>query len=293
MLSCPDFCLATTLTSGQVFRWKKWVSGSGRRPVPDAGFSGWIDGSPVRISQQNSTLTFEGISPDRIERFFSLDVDLKEITRQVDVDETIHSAIQNHWGLRLIRQDPWECLVSFILSSFNNIPRLTGMLETLATRFGEQAIDGQRRWFPRAERLVKISERVLRNCGLGFRAPYVKAAARAVAQGTVNLEHLRSLEDEPLRRALLAVPGVGEKVVECVMLFGYGRAAAFPVDVWIGRAMRAWYFRRRKATDRKIREFARKHFGPQCGWAQQYLYCRARSFRKDSGFLLRRPCPRE
>jgi N-glycosylase/DNA lyase len=100
--------------------------------------------------------------------------------------------------------------------------------------------------------------------------------ARKVASGEVDLEKLRTLEDEELRRALLSLPGIGEKVVECVMLFAYGLSAAFPVDVWIGRAMRGWYFRRRKVSDKKIREFARKYFGPYCGWAQQYLYCFAR-----------------
>jgi len=125
--------------------------------------------------------------------------------------------------------------------------------------------------------LAKVSERTLRNCGLGFRAPYLKGAAQAAASGEADLEGWRELEDEELRRALLRIPGVGEKVVECVMLFAYGRTGAFPVDVWIGRAMREWYFRRGKVPDRRIREFARSHFGPHCGWAQQYLYCYVRS----------------
>ncbi|MBI3615816.1 MAG: hypothetical protein HY211_04785 [Candidatus Omnitrophica bacterium] len=329
-IPCPDFNLATTLASGQVFRWNR----------EGDSFSGWIGDSPVEIVQQDSALIFQGSSTSAVERFFSLDVDLKEIARRIDVDENIHAAIQNHWGLRLIRQDPWECLASFILSAYNNIPRLTGILDRLAERFGElsgtplgvgirrRARPTQRvglrsflrprsspamelagdtvpararnglltpspdrgsaslHRFPTAEKLAGMSERVLRNCGLGFRAPYLRAAARAVAQGIVDLERLRTLEDESLREALLTIPGVGEKVAECVMLFAYGRASAFPVDVWIGRAMRAWYFRGRKVTDRRIREFARRHFGPPCGWAQQYLYCLARGNR---GYALRRP----
>jgi len=246
-----------------------------------------------------------------VERFFALDLDLPALSRRIDVDPVIHAALQNYWGLRVIRQDPWECLASFILSSYNNIVRLTGMLHRLAQTFGEPAtgpvafgslrrpsslrcgrggrglpIGATRRqvpwsWdtayrFPRPERLANVSERALRNCGLGYRAPYLKAAAQAVLSGRVPLEDLRRLEDEPLRQALLKVPGVGEKVVECVMLFGFERASAFPVDVWIGRAMRGWYFRNRKMPDRKIRAFALKHFGPECGWAQQYLYCAAR-----------------
>ncbi len=258
--SVSDFDLAVTLRSGQVFRW--------REEAPD-GFSGWVGRDAVRVHQRNSTLAFEGATPHAIRHFFCLDLSLPSIARSIDVDPIIHQALQTHWGLRLIRQDSWECLASFILSSFNNIPRITGMIERLCIHFGEPA-------FPKPEVLAKVPERVLRNLGLGFRAPYLKAAAQAVASGKADLEGWNALEDEALRQSLLSIPGVGEKVVECVMLFAYGRTAAFPVDVWIGRAMRRRYFRSRKVSDRKIREFARKHFGPHCGWAQQYLYCYAR-----------------
>ncbi len=217
-------------------------------------------------------MSVQGVSAERAGLFFGLDQDLPGIAREIDQDPVIHQALQAHWGLRLIRQDPWECLASFILSAFNNIPRLTGMIEHLAVRFG-----GPAGGFPGPEALAKVSERALGNCGLGYRAPYIKEAASAVAGGRVDLHRLQGLEDEALRRALLTIPGVGQKVVECAMLFAYGRAGAFPVDVWIGRAMRAWYFRGKKVTDRRIREFARDHFGPDCGWAQQYLYCFARS----------------
>ena len=118
--------------------------------------------------------------------------------------------------------------------------------------------------------------RALRTCGLGYRAPYLRETARQVASGRADLEGWKRLEDGQLRERLLGLPGVGEKVAECVMLFGYGRESAFPVDVWIGRAMRAWYFRGRKVTDRRLREFALRHFGPECGWAQQHLFCAAR-----------------
>ncbi len=245
-----------------MFRWKRDGSGV---------FTGWIGPAACRVSQRGAHLQFEGASVRRIQRFFSLDVNLQAIASEIDVDPIIHAALKNHRGLRLIRQEPWECLGSFILSSFNNIVRLTGMLDRLALRFGEQ------NRFPRPEALAKVSERTLRRLGLGFRAPYLKAAAERVAAGKADLEGWRRLEDEALRRALLTIPGVGEKVVECVMLFAYGRTAAFPVDVWIGRAMRRWYFPRKKVTDRQIREFAREHFGPRCGWAQQVLYCAART----------------
>ena len=303
-----DFDLALTLRSGQVFRWAALRGGS---------FGGWIDGSFTRVSQEGDHLLVRGASRESARNFFSLDLDLPAITRQFDVDPVIREALRRYPGLRVIRQDPWECTASFLLSAYNNIPRLTGMLETLSQKFGTAAAGeacfaaargrvselrgtsgsfcpddpstrsdrartnplsggGGVHSFPRPERLAGVSERALRNCGLGYRAPYLKAVAEKVASGEVDLEKLRGVEDDDLRRALLALPGIGQKVAECVMLFAYARGAAFPVDVWIGRAMRAWYFRRRKVTDRKIRVFARKHFGPACGWAQQYLYCFAR-----------------
>ncbi len=286
---CPDFDLALTLRSGQVFRWRQGLSphsaSSGQAPGTVPFFTGWIGGSLSRVSHEGDQLILSGVSPEKARRFFALDLDLPAITRQIDVDPVIHEALRRYPGLRVIRQDPWECAASFMLSAYNNIPRLTQMIETLALRFGEKA-DGVRPFFdkkgltpfgfPRPEVLAKVSEWVLRTFGLGYRAPYLKGMAQAVASGRADLERWRALEDEELRSALLSLPGIGEKVVECVMLFAYGRTAAFPVDVWIGRAMRAWYFRRRKVSDKRIREFARKHFGSYCGWAQQYLYCLAR-----------------
>ena len=344
-----DFDLARTLTSGQVFRWREVsVASQGSRT-----FSGWIGAKRAEVAQQGQQITVRGVSAEQASRFFALDLDLKEIARQIDVDPVIHAALQRYRGLRIIRQDPWECTASFILSSFNNIPRLAGMIETLAFRFGEvgdgpdegcgdsqdkgegtalrwgaqhrtvrdppardRSLDSSGRalaklavrrrsmparpperalpvppaqgpvhsaeyCFPRPEVLAKVSERTLRNCGLGFRAPYLKAAAEAVAAGTAPLEDYRCLEDDELRRSLCKIPGVGEKVVECILLFAYERTAAFPVDIWIGRAMRSWYFHGRKVADRQIREFAGKHFGPYCGWAQQYLYCAARARTKE------------
>ena len=280
--SCLDFDLALTLRSGQVFRWAD---------LGNCSFGGWLDGSFARVSQREDRLLVQGSSEATVRNFFSLDVDLPALTRQIDVDPVIHQALRQYPGLRVIRQDPWECAASFMLSAYNNIPRLTQMLETLSRKFGTATWPGRPSGdrpdspergmarpnaFPRPEQLARVSERALRNCGLGYRAPYLKAMSQAVVSGQVDLEKLRTLEDGELRRALLALPGIGEKVVECVMLFAYGRGSAFPVDVWIGRVMREWYFRRRKASDKKIREFARKHFGPRCGWAQQYLYCLAR-----------------
>lgn len=342
-VSCSDFNLRLMLESGQVFRWREELSphsaSSGQAPATVPFFTGWIGGSAVRVSQEANQLILKGVSPESARKFFALDLDLPAIARQIDVDPIIHNALGRYPGLRVIRQDPWECAASFMLSAYNNIPRLTAMLDTLASGFGRSLAPARERvrsrsvravrrdsWtkyaartsklthsapgqglgaylaaagpgpavplpergmarpnsFPGPEVLAGVSERALRSCGLGYRAPYLRGMAQMVASGRTDLERLRALEDEELRRALLALPGIGEKVVECVMLFAYGRTSAFPVDVWIGRAMRGWYFRRRKVSDRRIREFARKRFGPYCGWAQQYLYGLARRCPENS-----------
>ncbi|MCM8794664.1 MAG: hypothetical protein NC819_02535 [Candidatus Omnitrophica bacterium] len=293
-VSCADFNLRETLHSGQVFLWKETEPGL---------FRGWIGRHQAQVSQEGDLLLFNGVPESEIRRFFSLDVDLPVLARGIDVDPVIHEALHAVWGLRLIRQDPWECTAAFILSAYNNIVRLTGMLDRLVLRYGTGCPPTHRSnrpseavltpafsrarppsadtpslyAFPTAERLAAVPEKELRTCGLGYRAPYLKAAARLHASGAMDPAKLMKLENDALRETLLEVPGIGEKVVECVMLFGYGRESAFPVDVWIGRAMRRWYFRNRKVPDKKIRLFARKHFGPRCGWAQQYLYHVART----------------
>ena len=296
---CSDFDLERTIDSGQVFRWRS----------AGGGFTGWLHGDPVRIAQRGAVLSVQGASAEAVRDFFSLAVDLKTVAAQIDRDAFIHGALERFRGLRVIRQSPWECAASFLLSSCNNIPRLTGMIDRLCARYGPSVtgpvVEGRSPpsvlgpsassgpagaaakaspsappvtcGFPPPEIVAKVSERALRNLGLGYRAPHLRAAAQAVASGRADLERWRGMEEEELRRALQTIPGVGEKVAECVLLFAYGRCAAFPVDVWIGRVMRGRYFRGRNVPDRKIRSFARRYFGPWCGWAQQYLYCAART----------------
>jgi N-glycosylase/DNA lyase len=174
-------------------------------------------------------------------------------------------------GLALLHQDPWECLISFIVSAFNNIPKVELSLDRLAQQFGEQI--GERTWtFPTAEPLAEAGLRDLRRCALGYRAPYVRDVARLVAAGDLDLPALGRVEYLSARRMLLALPGVGEKVADCVLLFAYGKGEAFPVDVWVKRAVERWYFSGRRKTEREIREFAHQRFGSLAGYAQQHLF---------------------
>ena len=273
-VSAPEFSLQASLSSGQAFRWT----------LHDGWHYGFIGRSVLKVRQESGRLVYDSsdhaLSPDRVSRYFALDLDLPGILTTINVDMQIHHAIRAHRGLRVLRQDPWETLASFICASFNNIKRIEGMIERLCQAYGDPvALNGFRGFaFPAPEKIAAAPERHLRALGLGYRAPYLKGTAKLVLDGGLPAEQLRQLDYEAVKRALLACDGVGDKVADCVALFGFEKYEAFPVDVWIERAMR-YYFRHRKATRGKIHEYARRHFGPWAGYAQQYLYHHLRTLR--------------
>ncbi|MBI4353944.1 MAG: hypothetical protein HY595_01785 [Candidatus Omnitrophica bacterium] len=182
-----------------------------------------------------------------------------------------------------MRQDPWECLVSFICSAYNNITRIQGMIERLARAYGTAVgFNGFSGYtFPTPEAIAAASEGELRELGLGFRAAYLQATARMMAEGRLPLESLRQVNYPAAKTALMQCEGVGDKVADCVALFGLEQYEAFPIDLWMERAMR-YYFRRQKMTPRRIHDFAARHFGSYAGYAQQYLYQYVRNVRRTA-----------
>jgi len=188
----------------------------------------------------------------------------------------MNAAVAACRGLRLLRQDPWECLASFILSATKQIVQIRQMTALLAERYGEPLPafpDGLSQFsFPGPARVAALTEADLRACKTGFRAPSLLAAARAVAAGEMDLAAVAGMEYAAARERLMTLRGVGGKIADCVLLFAYGFDAAFPVDVWIERALQELYFPRRRASDRRLRRFAATHFGPHAGYAQQYLF---------------------
>lgn len=179
-------------------------------------------------------------------------------------------------GLRVLRQEPWECLASFILSSTKQIVQIRQIVSNLCECFGEPILSLDETKpvyaFPKPERIAGLSELQLRNCKMGFRAPSLLAAGRQIAEGKLDLESIRKLEYAAARAELMKLRGVGGKIADCVLLFAYGFDSAFPVDVWVERALRQLYFPRRRPAEKKLRQFASTHFGPRAGYAQQYLF---------------------
>ena len=176
--------------------------------------------------------------------YFDLETDYAAIGARIpENDAFLTAAYRCGEGLRILRQDAWEALASFIVSQNNNIPRIRASVQALSERFGERREDGEGAFFafPTPQRLARATEDALRACGLGYRAAYIAALARETAEGRLDLGALCALEDESLRAALCALNGVGPKVAQCAMLFGFHRLAAFPVDTWIRRALATRY----------------------------------------------------
>jgi N-glycosylase/DNA lyase len=188
----------------------------------------------------------------------------------------MRSAVRACHGLRLLRQDHWECLASFILSSTKQIVQIRQIIALLCERFGEPipipAGHAPAYSFPSPSQLSRVTEAELRACKMGFRAPYLLAAARAIAAGGLTLATLQQVPVTEARAELVKLPGVGPKIADCVLLFAYGFQSAFPVDVWVMKALRQLYFPRRQPSRPRLQRFIETYFGPHAGYAQQYLF---------------------
>ena len=214
-----------------------------------------------------------------VAHYFALDHPLTEICASFPDDPAMNAARDFCRGLRIIRQPKWECLATFICSSMKQVAHIRQISLALRSRFGERRkVAGRVAYtFPPAQRIARASERELRECALGYRAGNLRATAQLVSSGEANLEMWSALADAQLREQLCALPGVGAKIANCVMLFAYERLRAFPIDVWIERALKRHYFpRRKKMTARRLREFSDGYFGEHGGYAQQYLFHHAR-----------------
>src|SRR6266481_6246996 len=280
-ISAPEFDLAMTLNSGQVFHWQK----------VDDGFVGAIGERGVYVEQSGNVLRIrdgEPPSPTRgpralpgiVARYFALDHPLAEICDSFPKDPVMNAARKFCHGLRIIRQPKWECLATFICSSMKQVAHIRQISLALRKRFGEQRrIDDHLVYtFASPRRLAQASENELRDCKLGYRTKNLRATARLVSAGLADLEAWSALSDAELRKQLCALPGVGPKIANCVMLFAYERLRAFPIDVWIERVLRQHYFSgRKKMSVQRLRQFSETYFGEHGGYAQQYLFHQARS----------------
>ena len=211
--------------------------------------------------------------------YFALDHPLREICAAFPDDPAMNAARAFCGGMRIVRQPAWECLATFITSAMKQVAHIAQISHTLRGRYGER-----REWaggalfsYPTPARLAALDEADLRACALGFRAKNLRNAARMIASGEVSLGAVAAMDDDAARAELCRLPGVGAKVANCALLFGFGRLRAFPVDVWIDRIVRQLYFpRKRNVTAKRLRDFSADYFGEYAGYAQQYLFHHAR-----------------
>ncbi|MEO5803611.1 MAG: DNA glycosylase [Verrucomicrobiota bacterium] len=272
-----DYDLTATLSSGQAFRWR----------FHDGTWESVIDSRWIRLRQSKNEIIAETAIPisewNWIINYLQLEVNLPEVISTFPGDEPMRAAVKSCHGLRLLRQNPWECLASFILSSTKQIVQIQQIVGLLCDRFGQRVVvpNGHEPMFafPTFARLAQVSEAELRSCKMGFRAPYLLATAKMLVSKEVVLENLHHRSIDEARSELLKFSGVGNKIADCVLLFAYGFPTAFPVDVWVMKALRELYFPKRRVKLNRLQKFSQTHFGPNAGYAQQYLfhYMRTRS----------------
>jgi len=214
-----------------------------------------------------------------LEDYLQLHIDLGQVLATFPDDEPMRNAVAALPGLRLLRQDYWECLASFILSATKQIVQIRQMVALLSERFGEPIESGGNKptfAFPSIEAIAACSEAELRDCKLGFRAPNLRGAARDILDEKIEWQRLPTMTSSEARAELMKLRGVGQKIADCVLLYAGGHQDVFPVDVWIDRALKRLYFPKRRPSARRLRKFADTHFGPYAGYAQQYLFHHAR-----------------
>ena len=255
-----------TINSGQVFLWKKYNSK-------------WygVNGKKTLILEDKLD-----VKSREIHNFFRFDDDFQKIKKQLSKDNVMKKAISNFPGMRILRQDPFQCYISFIVSSNSNIPNIQTRLQKLSQRFGERKmIDGMEFFlFPKPEKLANASITDIAKCGLGYRTKYVKKASIAVDKGMINFSSLKKLDYQEARDSLCQVFGIGKKVADCILLFSLDKLEAVPLDRWVLRILQKYYSKEFQITTKTITEKTYDdlhdkivdHFGKYAGYGQQFLF---------------------
>ena len=249
-----NFDLAQTLDCGQAFRWSQ---------NDDGAWRGIAFGKYIELYEKDSDIIIAGSNQNDFENiwrnYFDLDRNYEQIINDISVNETVKKAAEYSSGIRLLNQEPWEALCSFIISQNNNIPRIKGIVERLCENFGEKIEGGYT--FPSYKTIARLTVEDLAVIRSGFRAKYILDAAQKVASGEIDLEALKSIDYDTAREKIMTIKGVGPKVADCVLLYGLSHKNAFPRDVWINRALDSLF-------DGKIPDCV----GNYGGIVQQYIF---------------------
>ena len=257
-----------SINSGQVFLWEKQGSD-------------WygIDGQDVlKINKNGVIKSIRNLKTD----FFRKNDNMQEIIKSISKDKTVKEAVKEYEGLRLFRQDPFQCLISFIISSNSNIQKIKNSLEKIAKKFGKKVKIQNKEFFlfPEPEKMAKATIDEIKSCGVGYRAPFIKEAAKMVILKKIDFEYLKKCNYHEAKKNICLVPGIGNKVADCIMLFSLNKLESFPLDTWMIKILEKYYSKEFKIETKTItqkqyellHEKIVNYFGPYCGYAQQYLF---------------------
>jgi len=267
-----DFNAVHTFECGQCFRWVRQEDGS---------YTGVAKGKVINVSIANDVLIIKNTDLQDFKNiwfdYFDLGRDYGQIKEAVTKDDNMKRAVEFGWGIRLLKQDMWETLISFIISANNKIPRIMKTVEIIAKVYGDKLfIDDHVYYsFPDVEKLAQSTLEELEVCKGGFRCKYILNSSDMVRTGQVNLKQISQMDTDSAREELMKFPGVGPKVADCVLLYSGTKYDVFPTDVWVKRVMEELYFKR-EADFGEIQKFASSYFGDLAGFAQQYLFYYAR-----------------
>lgn len=256
---------------GQCFRWNKEADGS---------YTGVFGNNVINVKKEKSNIVFFGVCEENIKtictEYFDLNTDYEKIKDNLSsIDDYLKNSIQYGQGIRILKQDLWETLISFIISANNNIPRIKIIIERISENYGNKIKFGEKTYytFPRPEMLANTTVQDFRKLGLGFRDVRVYETVQKTLKKEINLSRLEKEDNiELLKEQLLKIPGVGPKVADCIMLFSLKKYNVFPVDVWVKRVIAELYYENKEQTPKEIQKFAKKQYGDLAGLAQQYLF---------------------
>lgn len=273
--NCTTFELKDIFECGQCFRWNKEQDGS---------YIGVVNNNVIKVTKNENEIIFKSVGEDNLKElvtyYFDLERDYDAIKEKLSkIDENMKKSIEYGKGIRILNQDLWETIISFIISANNNIPRIKGIIDRMSKAYGKEIIfEGKNYYtFPTVDELSKASVEDLRKLGLGFRDVRVYETTKIIKEKQVDLDYLSKEKDfNKVRDVLLTLPGVGPKVADCILLFSsLKRWEAFPIDVWVRRVMNELYIGNEDETKVKkeqIEKIAYEKFGSLAGIAQQYLF---------------------
>ncbi|NLK63725.1 MAG: 8-oxoguanine DNA glycosylase [Tissierellia bacterium] len=265
-----DFDVKHIFECGQCFRWNREDDGS---------YTGVVKNKVINVLQEGTTVEFRNIDDfEIIKNYFDLDTDYGVVKNILNTDEIMQEATKFGSGIRILNQDEWETMISFMISANNRIPMIKRVIENLSACFGEFICNFRGKdyySFPTAERLSAAPVEKILECKAGFRSPRIKEAARRFLSEKEVIYNIRNMTYDEGLAYLKTYSGIGDKVANCILLFSMRHFATFPVDVWIRRVMQTLYLSK-DTKDEDIKKFAEEKFGKFSGLAQQYLFYYAR-----------------